>query len=751
MQKLCRIVVACLVGTTLLSCGGGGDGSTGPPVLTTLSVSFPTGTIQVSQSASATVTGLDQFGASIATGTVSWSTGSTAVASVNASGVVTGVTAGQTQVIASAGGKSGQAPVAVIPIPVASVTVSPPTATLAVGATQQLVATTLDAGGNTLTGRVVTWATSDQTKATISSTGLVTAVDGGQATMMATSEGRSGTSQITVTGTGCTSANAVQLSIGGSRRLTAAETASLCIGSSLSPSEYVLIPFNSTNVAASAIQLQITGTNTTAIQPGQVASLQPGANLSPLLNVSPSKSFERAFRERERRDLGSVFAATRQLPRDRRLPRSRQLPGGVSGDLTPTTPSFLTGIPADPVVGATYQINGNISGNTCTAPKQLRGARVITVLTRTIVLSDETSPTGGYTDAEMTAFGQEFENNGYPVTVQNFGDPTDIDVNNGRIAILFTPGVNVIPAPPGAFVGGLFAARDLFPESGPNSCPASNEGEMFYMPVPDPGNTINTDYSDKTILSRGVLGILAHELQHLINAGRRIYVNNASSFEEVWLNEGLSHIAEELLYYRISGNTPQSNIDSIRVRSTTAQREAVNTYQINNLGRVLTYMESPETNSPFSLVDGLETRGAIWQLLRYTADRRGGTEQLAWSALVNSTVAGQANFNNVLGDIITMSRDWVVAQFADDAGLAVSANFTHPSWNFRGILPAINSGIFPLLTRPLSTTQLNITLNGGGAAYLRFGVAIDVPAKIVATSSGQPVPPAVEFIIMRTQ
>src|ERR1019366_8585566 len=40
-------------------------------------------------------------------------------------------------------------------IPVATVNVTPPTASLAVGATQQLTATTLDASGNILTGRVV--------------------------------------------------------------------------------------------------------------------------------------------------------------------------------------------------------------------------------------------------------------------------------------------------------------------------------------------------------------------------------------------------------------------------------------------------------------------------------------------------------------------------------------------------------------------------------------------------------------------
>jgi hypothetical protein len=271
------------------------------------------------------------------------------------------------------------------------------------------------------------------------------------------------------------------------------------------------------------------------------------------------------------------------------------------------------------------------------------------------------------------------------------------------------------------------------------------------MPVPDPNKTINANYAVKANVASAVLPTLVHEFQHLINAGRRIYVNNASSLEEVWLNEGLSHIAEELLYYRMSGNFPRSNINLSLLQSSQAQLDAVNTYQIQNLDRAMLYMKSPETNSPFSQVDLLETRGAIWQLLRYSADRRGGTEQSAWSALVNTTATGQANFNAVFGDVITMSRDWAVAQFADDAGLTVSTNYTNPSWNLRSVLPALNSGVFPLLTHPLLSAPVDITLDGGGAAYLRFSVAANVPATIAGTSAGQPIPSAVDFILLRTR
>lgn len=734
MHRLIRAVSTAVVTAVLLSCGGGE--STAPrPVLTTLTVSFPNPTITVGQSANASVSGVDQFGAPIATGTVTWTTGSATVASVSNSGVVTGVAVGQTEVIASASGKEGRAAVNVVPPPVASVSVTPVTSTIAIGGTQQLTATTLDANSNILTGRAITWTSSDPSRATVDGTGLVTGVAAGIVNISATSEGKVGVAQVTVSAivVNCTGMNSLQLGLGDIHPLTAAEKAGLCLNSSGSASEYVLIPFNSTNVATSTVPIEVSATNTMAILGGQLANLQPVRSLSiGSKQATQSDAMELAFRQRERRDLQSVFAT-----------RRRQA-GGVS---SPPSPGFLTGIPANPTVGSVVDINANLSGNLCSDPKQLHGAVVVAVLQHTIVLSDTLSPAGGYTNAELTAFGQAFDTLGYDLDVANFGAPTDID-SNGRLAILFTPGVNRIPAPPGAFVGGLFAARDLFPVT---TCVASNEGEMFYLPVPDPNQTINGNYKDKTTVSRGNLGTLVHEFQHLINAGRRVYVNNASSFEEVWLNEGLSHIAEELLYYRISGNAARSNIDLPVFLSSQAQLDAANAYMLGNMGRLSTYDRAPETNAPFAQTDGLPMRGAIWQLLRYSMDRKGTPEPATWFALVNSTTAGQANFNAAFGDIISLSRDWAVAQFLDDAGIPEPANYTHPSWNYRSLLPPINGGGFPLLTHALLSETVNVTLNGGGAAYLRFGVAANTTAGIAATSSGQTIPTSVDVILVRTR
>jgi uncharacterized protein YjdB len=130
--------------------------------------------------------------------TVSWMTSNAAVATVSASGLVTGVAAGSATITATSEGKSGTSAMTVTNVPVASVTVTPAIAGLLMGATLHLTATLKDALGNPLSGRVVTWASSAPGVAAVSGTGLVTGLGIGGVTITATSEGRTGSSAVTV-------------------------------------------------------------------------------------------------------------------------------------------------------------------------------------------------------------------------------------------------------------------------------------------------------------------------------------------------------------------------------------------------------------------------------------------------------------------------------------------------------------------------------------------------------------------------
>lgn len=85
------------------------------------------------------------------------------------------------------------------PTQVQSVAVTPATATLtSLGATVKLTAAAHDADGGTLSGKTISWSTSDQEIATVDASGTVTAVENGVASITATTDGVRGTAQVTV-------------------------------------------------------------------------------------------------------------------------------------------------------------------------------------------------------------------------------------------------------------------------------------------------------------------------------------------------------------------------------------------------------------------------------------------------------------------------------------------------------------------------------------------------------------------------
>jgi hypothetical protein len=130
---------------------------------------------------------------------IAWSSSNSALLTVDQSGHITGVAAGgPVTVTASAGGQSATAHVTVLFVPVAAVGVAPDSIILGVGATFQLSSTTRGADSSLLSGRVVTWGSAANGTATVSGTGLVTAVAAGSTTVTATSETINGSGKVFV-------------------------------------------------------------------------------------------------------------------------------------------------------------------------------------------------------------------------------------------------------------------------------------------------------------------------------------------------------------------------------------------------------------------------------------------------------------------------------------------------------------------------------------------------------------------------
>ena len=205
------LVTAVAVGTaqiTATSEGQSGSATftvTAPPPapVASVTVSLASSSANPGQTTQATATTRDANNNVLTGRVVTWGSSNPAVATVSSSGLVTAVAAGTAQITATSEGQSGSATYTVNsppppPAPVASVTVSVTSSSLTPGQTTQATATTRDASNNVLTGRAVTWNSSNNAIATVSTSGLVTAVAAGTAQITATSEGVSGNTTVTV-------------------------------------------------------------------------------------------------------------------------------------------------------------------------------------------------------------------------------------------------------------------------------------------------------------------------------------------------------------------------------------------------------------------------------------------------------------------------------------------------------------------------------------------------------------------------
>lgn len=138
---------------------------------------------------------------------------------------------------------------------------------------------------------------------------------------------------------------------------------------------------------------------------------------------------------------------------------------------------------------------------------------------------------GKEAEHDWNSAGEKFDTEIYPKDIEYFGNPTDVD-GNGKVVILYY-------AMDQDYLG-YFWAYDLYDE------PNSNQMEIFYMNIgwagPDDPEMIRT---------------LAHEFQHMINYGNRVYLNDKSGMD-TWLDEALAESAEHVVF-----NSPgQSRIDT---------------------------------------------------------------------------------------------------------------------------------------------------------------------------------------------
>ena len=600
---------------------------------------------------------------------------------------------------ACSGGSDGPGPAVVT-----TVTVSATPTQISVNGTAQASAIVKDQAGNALSGKTVVWTSLNPSVASVDpSTGLIRGIAPGSADIQGAVEGKSGSATVIVIApiSACnTGITVVDLPVGGVRVLTASETQG-CIklpAAASAPADYMVIPGNissAPDIVGTYVLKSDEGENVPATSLGPSNTIFSADNFAPRAAVgdlgAAQIGFETRLRLMERREL--------------RLPDAQRAYREGLRAASQQRHSLSSAIPA---VGdeTDFKIPGRM--NACNTFTTITAA-VQYINDKVIIYNDVASPANGFSSTDYQQIGDEFATVIYPTDVSFFGTPLDDD-DNQRIIILYTPEVNKLSeANSTSFVGGFFFAGDLFPSTPPTpgafACPQSNEAELFYVLAPDPDGTIGNNKRSVAFVKNNTRGTIAHEFQHMINASERIRSPILQDFEDVWLDEALSHFAEDAIGRVIRGIGEAE--DAGFTRALGGNVDDFNAYFFQNLARFRIYLGFPPNPAGPGPVgptssnadSSLAVRGAAWALLRYAADHYSGGDVKAFTKrLAGGPDVGVANLvRNAAATFDAIVTGWMIANYADNLGVpGLSALYTYKVYDMRSMLNSITSGVYPL-------------------------------------------------------
>jgi len=452
----------------------------------------------------------------------------------------------------------------------------------------------------------------------------------------------------------------------------------------------------------------------------------------------------------------------------------------------------LGGAAADvPSVGETQEFLFAIQQDltvSCTDTAAVITASVRAVGDHFAILRDTQGP-GWFTAADYSQMLATLEDVIHPVNVAYFGEPADID-GNERVLVLITEETNKLSEANGlTFLAGFFVPSDLS-DSGTGSggggvgspCATSNEAEILYLLAPDPdgdfGRQHTIDFARENVVS-----VSSHELQHLISAEQRL-IFGAGGFgdlEEVWVDEGLSHLAEELGGLAAAGLAVRSNLTFEDVLQDV---DTFNTFHLSNFTRLGGtsggggWLRNPENTETIALSDpggpsSLRFRGFAWIFMRWLGDQEGpagsgvipgSNEQSLFRELVRGgpmLLKGIANVERVVQQMgsgrswAELLEDFLISPAADDQAEGASARTQLLTWDLPSVFLGLheNEGTafsfteeYPLdmETFGLVPVAEQFTVRSSTAKYFSFQSAAEAPDYEVQLldTAGLPLSPA---------
>jgi hypothetical protein len=331
-----------------------------------------------------------------------------------------------------------------------------------------------------------------------------------------------------------------------------------------------------------------------------------------------------------------------------------------------------------------------------------------------VIYVDDSLPTlaDQLTTADIQQLGTLFDDYLFPIDTTAFGRESDIN-GDERIAILISDEVNKLTTDcTGGRIVGYFFGGDLI-----LTYPGSNKREVFFAfaPVLSQGNCPPVSRAGAL---RSLPPVLIHELQHMISFNQHVLRRNGDD-ETLWLNEGLSHYAEELGFRAIP--------DQLCPNSSSCFSE----FMSGNLFNAFEYLRDPQTThliAPTRPGGPLAERGAGWLFVSWLSDHFAndtlrGTE--ITRKLLQTSNIGAQNVAAATGiPFATLAGEWHLANYLENLpGFPQQGRLRYRSFDLRDLygrnFPQVFLRPYPLVPS-VSTGQINRTgpLRGGSGAHL---------------------------------
>lgn len=725
--------------TLAMACGGGGGGSGGPAspqpdiAIDAIAVSPSKVTIDVGEATLFIASARNAAGHELPGTVFAWEVSDPSIASVSPNGVVTGLANGTINVRAIAGGKSGSGQLVVRRV-ITIVSISP--GEMVEGQTAMIHGTGFDPtpSGNAVTVAGVPTAVVSATTTQIQ---IVVPSDCLPAGLVAVRVSAGATSAESLHPLG-SNLGPVDLPVGALQWLDPAPGGCLQFSSSAGE-EYLIGVLSDTE----------DGTRVSSLGIRAMASRSPSGNLIPATATSarpqltsaatPTRQSEllrqhriaeQRLREREARTLNAFgVSAVRTAARNRRL-EPAAIPE-VGDELTIRIPDHS----ADP----------------CQSSTALTGV-VRHVNESVIFVEDVLNPPGGLTESEYVELGSIYSLQIRPVLVDYFGAIPDFD-GNARITVVITRWVNENAG--GAI--GFVSSINLFPRT---TCPASNFGEYYYSVTADPSAQLGFPITvgDMRMFSEV---LLAHEVTHIIQYGRRAVFPGSTAFMPAWQAEGQATLAQEAVGFRVRERATGRNYGP-----EVALEPSPNWHQ-GAFGDLFSYFGAdrffggrirgaPEECSFLSRegpCTGAMIYGVSWSFLRWLSDQVGpqypGGEKQLHRAIIENGFADFRTIEQVSGrQQKELLASWAASLFVDDRSASADPFLTWASWNLYAIDASVPPSfrLQPRIPRSFPVNE-DVSVRGGSSAY--YMLRGSSTSLRVQSSTGGALPPEIRIWAVR--